>query len=68
MSETTEEINDIFIKVYDHAHTIYTDQTGKLPVRSSCGKQYMVVAHHVGSNWTLIKTASRHTEGELIGA
>ena len=25
ISETTEEINDIFIKVYDHTHTMYTD-------------------------------------------
>ena len=63
ISETTEEINEIFIKVYDHTHTMYTDQTGKFPFRSSRGQQYMVVAHHVVSNWTLIETPSRHTEG-----
>ena len=68
ISETTEEINDIFIKVYDHTHTMYTDQTGKFPVRSSRGQQYIVVSHHVDSNWTLIETTSHRTEGGLIGA
>ena len=61
ISETTEYINDIFVKVYDHTHTMYTDQTGKFPVRSSRGKQYMVVAHHVDRNWTLIETTSHRT-------
>ena len=28
----------------------------------------MVVAHHFDSNWTLIETTSRRTEGGLIGA
>ena len=68
ISETTEDINDIFIKVYNHTHTVYTDQTGKFPFISIRGQQYMVVSHHVDSNWTLIKITSHRTEGGLIGA
>ena len=47
---------------------MYTDQTGKFPVFSSSGQQYQVVAHQVDSNWTLIETTSRRTEGGLIRA
>ena len=68
ISETTEEIKDIFIKVYDHTQTINTDQTGKFPVRSSRGQQYMVVAHHVDSNWTLIDDRPSHRGGAHWGS
>ena len=47
---------------------MYIDQTGKFPVKSSRGQQYMVVAHHMDSHWTLIETTSHRTTGELIGA
>ena len=47
---------------------MYTDQTGIFPVLSSCGQQYQSVSHHVESNWTLIKTTSHRTQGELIEA
>ena len=54
--------------MYNHTHTIYTDQTEKFAVRSIRGKKYMVIAHHVDSNWTLIETTIHRTEEELIGA
>ena len=50
ISATTEEINEIFLKVYNQTHTMYTEQTGKSPVRSSRGQKYMVVANHVDRN------------------
>ena len=47
---------------------MYTDQTGKFPVRSSRGKKYQVFDHHIESNCTLIETTKIRTEGELIAA
>ena len=68
ISKPIEKKNAIFIQVYNPIETLYTDQTGKFPVRSSSGQHYQVVSHHVDSNWTLIETTSRCTEGELIGS
>ena len=47
---------------------MYTNQTGKFPVRSIRGQQYQVVAHHIDSNWKIIETTKRRIEGELIEA
>ena len=67
-NEVIEKKQDIFIAVHDPKDTMKTDQKGKLPVRSSRGQQYQVVAHYIDINWTLVDTTKRRTEGELIAA
>ena len=38
ISKPIEKKNDLFIQVYNPTDTLYTDQTGKFPVRSSSGQ------------------------------
>ena len=66
LNEVIERKQDIFIAVYDPKNTMYTNQTGKSPVRPSRGQQNQVVTHHIDSNWTLIEKTKRRTEGDLI--
>ena len=66
--EPIEKKQDIFIDVYETKDTMYTDQTGKFPVRYSREQQYQLVAHHLDSNWFLVKMTKKRTEGDLIAA
>ena len=61
-SEVIEKKQDIFIAVYDPKETMYTDHTGKFPLRSIRGQQYQVIAHHIDRNWMLVKTTKIITE------
>ena len=57
---------DIFISVYDPCATIFTDQTGKFPLRSICGNHYQMVVHDIDSNSTWVEPMKNRTEGEMI--
>ena len=57
---------DIFISVYDPRATIFTDQTGKFPLRSSRGNHYQMVVHDIDSNSTWVEPMKNRTEGEMI--
>ena len=67
-TQVEENKRDIFIAVHDPKSTLYTDETEKIPFRSIRGQKYQVVAHHINSNWTLIKTTKRRIERDLIKA
>ena len=55
-----------FISVYDPRATIFTDQTGKFPLRSGRGNHYQMVVHDIDSNSTWVEPMKNRTEGEMI--
>ena len=54
-SEPNERSNACFISVVQPKHIVYSDQTGQLPITSSQGNQYLVVAYDYDSNAILIR-------------
>lgn len=42
--------HDIYMKIEDQIGKIYTDQTGRFPVTSTCGNKYTLVAYDYNSN------------------
>ena len=52
--EPNERSSACFISAVQPKHIIYSDQTGRLPITSSQGNQYLVVANEYGSNAILI--------------
>ena len=45
---------------------MYTDQTGKFPMTSYKGKQYVMVLHGTGSNAILVEGPRNRTSGEMV--
>ena len=45
---------------------MYTDQTGKFPVTSYKGKQYVMVLHETSSNAILVEGLTNRTSGEMV--
>ena len=52
----------------DETGKIYTDQTGRFPVRSSNGKQYVLVLYDYDSNAILTEAIKNRTGPELLRA
>ena len=53
-SHVAKKNNDLFHKVLDLNHTIYTDQTGKFNVRSIRGHNHMMITCCYDSNCILV--------------
>ena len=49
-STQSENTNLVFLKTVDLSGKIYTDQTGRFPVTSRKGNNYILVAYHFDSN------------------
>ncbi len=62
------KLNDIFVKIYELAETIRTDQTGAFPVTSQRGYRYIMVGIHIDANYIFCETMKNRTEGEMINA
>ena len=62
----------IFTKTYDlHddlERKMYTDQTGRFPVRSYCGNQYIMVLVELDGNAIMVEAMQNQTSGEMIRA
>jgi hypothetical protein len=68
---TSIEHRDIFTRVYDveeeeELHSIYSDQTGRFPKKSSKGNQYIMVLVHINSGAILVAPMKDRTSGEMI--
>ena len=61
---------DIFVRVIDlqdeFQEKIYTDQTGKFPVRSSQGNQYLMIMCEMDSDAILFEPMRDRTAGEMV--
>jgi hypothetical protein len=62
------KLNDIFVKIYELAETIHTDQTGAFLVASQRGYQYIMIGIHIDANYIFCETMKNRTEGKMINA
>ena len=64
--------NEIYHKIYDLHEDLdrrmYTDQTGRFPVKSYRGMQYIMVLIELDSNSILVEPMRDRTSGEMIQA
>jgi hypothetical protein len=64
---------DVSTRVYnvgkeEELHSIYSDQTGRFPKKSSKGNQYIMVLVHIDSGAILVAAMTDRTSGEMIRA
>ena len=71
-NSTQKKETCIFTKTHDLHDDLelkmYTDQTGRFPVRSYCGNQYIMVLIKLDSNAILVEAMQNRTSGEMIRA
>ena len=56
---------DIFVKM-ENMDTIYSDQTGKFPTRSSRGNKYIMIMCEIDGNGILSAPMKNRTAGEIV--
>ena len=56
---------DVYFKVYDMKHTIYSDQTGRFPVQSKSGNKYVMVMVEIDSNAILVEAMKSKSDAEM---
>ena len=59
---------DVFVKIIDTTDTVHSDQTGKYPVRSRSGYNYIMVMCHVDTAAALAEPMKNRTAKEMIRA
>ena len=62
---------DVYIKMvetWDMKNTIYSDQTGKFPVKSRVGNRYIMIMVEIDSNAILVTPVRDHTDQQLRNA
>jgi hypothetical protein len=63
-----KKMDDIFVKIYELAKEIHTDQTGAFPVTSQQGYRYIMVSIHIDANYIFCELMKNRTEGKMITA
>ena len=70
-SEAGKKERDVYVKLvdlWDQKGTIYTDQTGNLPVRARSGNRFIMVMVAIDSNAILVTPVRDHTDQQLRNA
>eukprot|EP00804_Cyclotella_cryptica_P002761 CCRYP_009625-RA/>CCRYP_009625-RA protein AED:0.25 eAED:0.25 QI:0/0/0/1/0/0/4/0/596 len=62
------KLRDVYTHVYDTRDTIFSDQTGKFPHRSSSGNHYLMVMVDIDSSAILVEPIKNRTDLELTRA
>lgn len=60
---------DVYIKMVDNwdmKNTIYSNKTGKFPVKSRAGNRYIMVMVEIDSNYILVKPMKNKTDDKMI--
>ena len=57
----TERTHQLFLKVTECSSKIFTDQTGRFPITSSCGYKYIMIAYDYDSNKILAEPIKSRT-------
>jgi hypothetical protein len=69
-----EKKGDIYMRVYklgqeeQLSNTMFSDQTGEFPFISSWNNRFIMLVHHVDSNFTWVEPLKNQLEGTLIEA
>jgi hypothetical protein len=67
-NQPTPAPHEVYFLVIDPEEIMFTDQTGRFPLLSQSGNQYIMVAYHYTSNLILMEAMRNRTEGEIIAA
>ena len=59
---------DVYIHIWDEKGTVYSDQPGKFPVRSTRGFRYKMIMVHIDSNEVLAEPMKNRSAAEMIRA
>eukprot|EP00804_Cyclotella_cryptica_P009005 CCRYP_003106-RA/>CCRYP_003106-RA protein AED:0.44 eAED:0.55 QI:0/0/0/0.8/1/1/5/0/886 len=62
------KLRDVYTHVYDTRDTIFSDQTGQFPHRSSSGNHYLMVMVDIDSSAILVEPIKNRTDIELTRA
>lgn len=62
------KLRDVYTHVYDTRDTIFSDQTGQFPHRSSSGNNYLMVMVDIDSSAILVEPIKNRTDLELTRA
>eukprot|EP00804_Cyclotella_cryptica_P007549 CCRYP_010638-RA/>CCRYP_010638-RA protein AED:0.05 eAED:0.05 QI:0/0/0/1/1/1/3/0/1237 len=62
------KLHDVYTHVYDTRNTIFSDQTGLFPHRSSSGNHYLMVMVDINSSAILVEPMKNRTDFELTRA
>eukprot|EP00978_Attheya_sp_CCMP212_P016489 scaffold43259_cov66-Attheya_sp.AAC.2 len=65
---STEQTNMMFLAIEETTNKVYTNQTGRFPVRSSRGNQYFLVLYCYDAIAILTEPIKNRTEGDLLRA
>ena len=57
---------DIYVRVWDPTDTVHSNQTGKFPVRSRKGNNYMMIMCHVDSDAAMVEPMKNRSAREMI--
>ena len=60
-----KKVRDIYTRVYEVRNTVFSDQTGQFPTRSSRGNKYIMVMVEIDSNAILVEPLKSRKDAEL---
>ena len=66
MKQMVQRTSTLFTKIIDHKRKIATDLTGKFPVTSNRGNNYLFVIYGYGSNFILIRPIRSQADSDFI--
>jgi hypothetical protein len=58
--------HDVLIRIINLKDTLYMDQMGRFPFVSSLSNHYIMILHHMDSNFSSSKALKNNSEGKLI--
>ena len=65
-SHSTERANLVSTQTISLSNKIFSDQTGRFPISSSLGNNYVLVMYHHDTNAILTRSLKNKTQDELI--
>ena len=66
MTPLVQRTNTVFTEIIDHKRQIDTDLTGKFPVTSNSGNNYLYVIYDYDNNCILIRPMKSRADSEFI--
>jgi hypothetical protein len=64
----SKKVCDVYTQTYMVRETMFSDQTGQLPIRSLCGHKYIMVMVEINSNAILLEPMKNRKNAKMIRA
>jgi hypothetical protein len=63
-----KKVRDVYTQTYMVRETMFTDQTGKIPIQYLCGNKYIMVMVEIDSNTILVEPIKNCKDAKMIWA